>query len=122
MKPRVPAASPALTLARGNVSRLIVQWDDKLADEIAAENLFLDQSKERRRAATERLHATVGACTAGTGFDFVENALRGRWTMSCEKGKLEVSITLAPTMPPKVQFISVRPAPNAPQRTDSCQQ
>ncbi len=42
--------------------------------------------------------------------------------MSCEKGKLEVAITLAPTMPPKVQMLEVRAASNAPQRTEACQQ
>jgi hypothetical protein len=33
--------------------------------------------------------------------------------MNCERGKLQVAITLAPTMPPRVQFLSVRPAPAA---------
>jgi len=70
----------------------------------------------------ERLRETVGACTPGSGFDDVPNALRGRWTMSCEKGKLEVAITLAPTMPPKVQMLEVRAAPSAPARADTCQQ
>jgi CubicO group peptidase (beta-lactamase class C family) len=118
--PRMPQPSDALTNARTAVSRLVVQWDDRLADEIAAENLFLDTSKDRRRAEIERLKEASGACTPGSGFDFVENALRGRWTMSCERGKLEVSITLAPTMPPRVQFLSVRPAPASPPRTESC--
>jgi CubicO group peptidase (beta-lactamase class C family) len=122
LKPRVPAPSPALTHARDAVSRLIVRWDDSLASEIAAGNLFLDQSKDRRRVEIERLRETVGACTPGSGFDDVPNALRGRWTMSCEKGKLEVAITLAPTMPPKVQMLEIRAASNAPQRTDACQQ
>ncbi len=122
LQPRQPAPSPALTDAHHKVSQLIARWDDALADSIAAENLFLDESKDRRRAGIERLHETVGACTPGAGFDFVENALRGRWTMSCEKGKLEVAITLAPTMPPKVQLLGVRVAPNAPQRTEACPQ
>jgi len=112
--------SRALTEARDLVSQLVVKWDDNLADHIAAENLFLDYSKDRRRADTERLLATVGRCTPGSGFDFVENALRGRWTLTCERGRLEVAITLAPSMPPKVQFISVRPAPATPARTDAC--
>jgi hypothetical protein len=111
-----------LTRARDAVSRLIVRWDDRLADEIAAENLFLDQSKDRRRAEITRLRETVGACTPGSGFDDVPNALRGRWTMSCEKGKLEVAITLAPTMPPKVQLLEVRAAPSEPPRADVCAQ
>jgi CubicO group peptidase (beta-lactamase class C family) len=58
---------------------------------------------------------------AGSGFDHVENALRGDWTMTCERGRLKVAITLAPTMPPKVQFISVSPATDAP-RTGTCPQ
>jgi CubicO group peptidase (beta-lactamase class C family) len=120
LHPRTPQPSTALINARDAVSRLVAQWDDRLADEIAAENLFLDQSKERRRADFARLHETVGACTPGSGFDFVENALRGRWTVSCDRGKLEVSITLAPTMPPKVQYLSVRPAPATPPRVDAC--
>jgi CubicO group peptidase (beta-lactamase class C family) len=121
LHPRQPAPSPALRDARDTVSRLVASWDDRLADSIAAENLFLDQTRDRRRAEIARLRADVGACTPGSGFDTVENALRGSWTMSCEKGKLEVSITLAPTLPPAVQFLSVRPAPAMPPRTDACQ-
>jgi CubicO group peptidase (beta-lactamase class C family) len=122
LNPRMPAPSPALTRARDAVSQLIVRWDDRLAGQLAAENLFLDQSKERRRAEIDRLRASAGACMTGTGFDAVENALRGTWTMSCERGKLQVAITLAPTMPPKVQFLSVRAAPSEALRADSCSQ
>jgi hypothetical protein len=42
----------------------------------------------------------VGPCRPGAGFDRVENALRGEWTLPCERGALRVSITLAPTEPP----------------------
>ena len=120
LHPRQPVPSPALTETRDKVSRLVASWDDRLADSIAAENLFLDTSKDRRRAEIERLRATTGACAPGSGFDTVENALRGAWTMNCENGKLEVSITLAPTLPPTVQFLSVRPAPATPPRNESC--
>jgi CubicO group peptidase (beta-lactamase class C family) len=122
MQLRRPAASPALTQARDAVSQLIVKWDDRLADDVAAQNLFLDLAKDRRRAEIERLRTTYGVCTPAGEFDDVENALRGRWTMNCEKGKLAVSITLAPTMPPKVQFLSVRPAPPQAARAESCPQ
>ena len=114
--------SADLVAARTAVSRLIVQWDDALADKIAAENLFLDRSKDRRRKELDDLRAKVGVCTPTDTFDAVENALRGQWTMSCERGKLQVAITLAPTMPPSVQFMSVRPAPAEPQRASTCNQ
>jgi CubicO group peptidase (beta-lactamase class C family) len=121
LQPRQPQPSPALTGARDKVSQLVARWDDTLADSVAAENLFLDQSKARRRAEIERLQSTVGACRPDiTAFDTIENALRGQWTMNCERGKLQVAVTLAPTMPPRVQFLSVRPAPATPARTETC--
>jgi hypothetical protein len=104
------------------VARLVVAWDEPLADSIAADNLFLDQTKDRRHAQIDDFHAVVGACTAGHGFDNVENALRGDWTMTCERERLKVSITLAPTLPPKVQFLSVRQAAMEPQRSATCPQ
>ena len=121
-RPRQPTPSPALIDARDKVSRLVAAWDDRLADSIAAENLFLDQTKDRRRSEIERLRARVGACTTGSGFDSVENALRGQWTLKCERGNLRVAITLAPTMPPRVQLLDVRPESAEPPRMETCSQ
>jgi CubicO group peptidase (beta-lactamase class C family) len=111
LQARMPQPSPSLIGARDSVSRLIINWDDKLADEVAAMNLYLDRSKDRRRKEIEGLRARVGQCTAPAAFDSVENWLRGQWTMKCERGNLRVSITLAPTIPPRVQHLDVRPAP-----------
>ena len=118
IQPRAVTPSRALTEARDAVSRLVMKWDDALADRIAAENLFLDQAKDRRRAAIEALREKAGACRLPTEFDEVENALRGRWTLHCERENLQVSITLAPTEPPTVQFLSVTPA--RPVQTEAC--
>jgi len=121
LHPRQPEPAPALTDAREKVSRLVARWDDKVADSIAAENLFFDQTKDRRRAEIERLQATTGACRSDAGaWDTIENALRGTWSIGCEKGKLQISITLAPTMPPKVQLLGVRVAPATPLRQEAC--
>ena len=120
-QPRVVQPSPALVSARDAVAGLIVKWDDGVADRIAAENLYLDESKERRRAAIAKLVSTAGACAAGSGFDEVENALRGDWTMRCARGDLRVAITLAPTNPPLVQYLSVAPA-TAARRPRTCPQ
>jgi CubicO group peptidase (beta-lactamase class C family) len=119
--PREVKPSPQLLAARDAVSKLVVQWDDALADKIAAENLFMDRSKDRRRKDIDDLKANVGSCTAPDTFDDVENALRGNWTMSCTRGKLQVAITLAPTNPPTVQYLAVRPAPTEASRPGPCQ-
>jgi hypothetical protein len=42
---------PRRSDARHAMSKLILRWDDELADDIAAENLFLDRSKARRQSA-----------------------------------------------------------------------
>jgi CubicO group peptidase (beta-lactamase class C family) len=118
LQPRQPVPSAALVAARDDVSRLVINWDDALADRIAAINLFRDRAKERRRREIEELRATVGACKPSDRFTFVENALRGTWTMACERGNLDVAITLAPTMPPLVQYLDVRPA--RPQSRSTC--
>jgi CubicO group peptidase (beta-lactamase class C family) len=122
LQPRAVQPSPALVEARNAVTQLVVRWDDRLAQRIAAGNLFLDLSADRRRAQIEALRKETGACTADRDrFDAVENALRGQWTIGCERGKLLASITLAPTMPPGVQFLSVRPAPPEIPRPQACQ-
>lgn len=108
LQPRTPQPSPTLVASRDAVSRLIMSWDDQQADDMAAMNLFMDTSQDRRQKQIADLRAKVGSCRAPTTFDTVENWLRGQWTMTCERGDLNVSITLAPTMPPKVQFLEVR--------------
>lgn len=108
-----PEPSAALLRAKADVTQLVNQWDDGLADRIAAVNLFLDESKDRRQRHITGLRSSVGVCKTDAPMT-VENALRGSWTMQCEKGDLRVAITLAPTMPPKVQYLSVQPAPATP--------
>jgi CubicO group peptidase (beta-lactamase class C family) len=109
LQPREPSPSAALASARDAVSRLVVSWNDQLADSLAAMNLYLDEAKDRRQRAITALLADVGRCRNDGPFA-VENALRGQWMMTCDRGALRVAITLAPTIPPKVQYLSVRRA------------
>jgi Beta-lactamase len=114
LRPREERPSKDLIDAQRAVSELVAGWRDDLADRIAAQNLFLDRSKDRRRREIEDLRTKVGACKTPDRFDYVENALRGQWTLACERGNLQVGITLAPTMPPRVQALVVRLAPQQP--------
>ena len=107
LRPRVVQPSPALVSAQKDVSQLITNWDDALAKRIAADNLFLDTTAEVRAARWRALAATHGACR-NSGAIEPENALRGSWRMDCERGWLNVNITLAPTSPPRVQLINVQ--------------
>lgn len=107
LKPRVVQPAAALVQAKADVSRLITSWDDALANRIAADNLFLDQPADRRAARFRELASIHGACAPEPGIE-AENALRGTWKMKCERGRLDVAITLAPTEPPTVQYLGVQ--------------
>jgi len=116
LQPRVVAPSPALVSAQKDVSQLVMKWDEALAARIAANNLFLDETAERRAARIRDLSAKHGACRPVTTIE-ADNALRGKWRMPCERGWVDVAITLAPTMPPRVQYLRVQgvlpPGPEA---------
>lgn len=107
LKKRTLRPSPALLAARNDLSTLITHWDQKLADRIAADNFFLDESAESRQKRFAELAAKHGACNPADTLE-PENALRGQWRMTCERGSLIVTTTLAPTQPPRVQSLSVR--------------
>jgi CubicO group peptidase (beta-lactamase class C family) len=110
--PREAQPAPVLVERRAQVTRLVSRWDDALADSLAAMNLYLDESKPRRRAAIARLVQDAGGECRDPGLAgdaYVENALRGRWRLRCRGGDLRVTITLAPTEPAGVQFLDVAP-------------
>src|SRR6266850_2407780 len=107
LKTREVQPSPALLSAQNDISRLITKWDDALAQRTAADNLFLDVAAEVRAARFRTLTTTHGACRTNGAIE-PENALRGSWRMRCDRGWLDVSITLAPTNPPRVQLVNVQ--------------
>ena len=109
LQPRAPRPAPVLVQRQAQVSRLVAQWSDALADSVAAMNLYLDESKDRRRAALARLVTQAGGDCRPEGPLVAENALRGRWRLRCGQGDLRVAITLAPTTPTGVQFLEVVP-------------
>lgn len=108
LQPRSPQASEALQEARASVNRLVYSWDDTLAKDMAAMNLFLDRSLEKRRAEFAQLRDELGQCQAREGFFTLENALRGEWLLDCERGAALATVTLSPTNPPRIQHLALR--------------
>jgi hypothetical protein len=108
LEPRVPQPAPVLLQRQAQVTRLVTRWSEPLADSLAAMNLYLDEPKDRRRVAMDRLVREVGGECRNEGTLLAENALRGSWRMRCRDADLRVTITLAPTEPAKVQYLDVR--------------
>ncbi len=101
--------SPALLSTRDAVVRLWNTWSEAEAQKIAADNLFLDTPAATRQQEIARIKAEAGTC--GPAGDMqAENWLRGRFRMKCDHGHVDVMFTLAPTNPPKVQFLRFTPA------------
>ena len=117
LQKRAAVPSAALLQAKSDVSLLIEHWDQQLAGRIVASNFFLDQNPEQRQKRYSDLAAQHGVCHADPEID-AENALRGTWRMTCERGFFWVRTTLAPTMPPKVQSVGI--AEQAPPPPAAC--
>jgi hypothetical protein len=107
LEPRLLPPSPALLAARDGVMALLERWDDSAAQTLAADNFFLDRPAAEWRDEMKGLRERHGHCRAGA-FE-PENWLRGRFRADCERGWMDVELTLAPTVPPRVQFLRLVP-------------
>ena len=101
---RLPA--PALVAAQAGINQLVARWDEALADSLFAENFFLDEDRDQRRATLAALTLRHGALRTD-GALRVTNALRGRWRLIGQRGRCWLWISLAPTTPPRVQALQI---------------
>ena len=90
---------------RAAVTALVNEWSDSGFQAIAADNLLLDRPLDTRRQDVTALHESLGTCAPDGDID-AENWLRGSFKLNCTRGWLRVAFTLAPTTPPRVQFLS----------------
>jgi hypothetical protein len=97
---------PGLLAARDAVDGLIASWDDDVAATLFAGNVDLDRPLAERREELAGLGKRHGALVREGDIE-AEDALRGRWRLRGERGHVELAITLAPTVPPLVQTLSV---------------
>lgn len=108
---RAVEPSPVLLAMQEKTTRLVQQWQQPLADSVAAMNLFLDESGPRRAAAIKQLVDAQGGDCRPDGPIWAENALRGLFKLRCARGAVRVGITLAPTTPARVQEFTVTSFP-----------
>jgi CubicO group peptidase (beta-lactamase class C family) len=104
LAPRTIQPGAPLANAFKAVRRLYDSWDESVANQLAADNLFLDVPAQRRRDEFQRLRSEHGAC-----LDVLQSsasgAMRGTWRLKCERGAIDATIWLAPTIPPGVQVL-----------------
>ena len=105
--PQRPRAIPGCWPRATRSTALVARWDDD-----AAARLFTPQRRSRPPAARAartswRRCASATARSRRDGDLEHDDALRGRWRLRGERGHVELAITLAPTVPPLVQTLSV---------------
>ncbi len=106
--PRPVPVSPILATRHTQVAQLVQSWDASLAGAIAAENLFLDRSREDWIVHAREKLEPIGRITS-VGPIKAENSLRGSFPLVGERGAVNVRFTLTPEREPKVQEIELTP-------------
>jgi CubicO group peptidase (beta-lactamase class C family) len=105
LQPRRTPPSRYLRETGAALASLVEEWSDVTLKSLAADNLFLDEPLDARRAQVAEMRRRLGTCTADDRIE-AENWLRGSFRMTCQHGWLGVSFTLAPTQPPRVQSLT----------------
>ena len=109
LSPRVVQTSAILHERQQQVVALIQSWDPALCVQLAADNFFLDQTRADWVAESGSKLAAIGQVLA-VGKIVPINQLRGTFTLTGEKGQLEVSFTLTPEAAPKLQALELKAA------------
>jgi CubicO group peptidase (beta-lactamase class C family) len=103
---RIIRADPGLLAARDAIDGLVERWDDDVAARLFSPNVDLDRPLSERREELASLRDRHGALTRDGDFE-PEDALRGSWQLRGERGHVELDFTMAPTVPPVVETLSV---------------
>lgn len=104
LTPRAVQPSSSVLAARDAIVGMLGRWDDAAVNGVVANNLFMDRSADRRRAEVERIREEVGQCSTTSRLE-PENWLRAQFRADCERGWVNVTFTLAPTRPPRIQYL-----------------
>lgn len=93
LQPRVLPSSAILKQRQDEITKLLPAW--KETPNLFAENFFMDESLDRRKAATQKLFDEMGSILSA-GELHPENQLRGSFLLVGEKKNLRVFFTLTP--------------------------
>ena len=121
--PATDAAAPwPETLAAAEaVNRLLLAWDDGIADALFSENVALDSPYGERRHAIDRIRARIGDFTAdgpagtpgaaGSRPAESDTPAHRRWWLTGPGGTVAAQIQLNPERPPRVQSLALAVPP-----------
>ncbi|CAF0982516.1 unnamed protein product [Rotaria sp. Silwood1] len=110
LKSRQMSVSKMLTERKQQIIKLILEnnWNinDSEKSKIFAENFFLDQTLELRKATSQELFNQAGKIL-NIGEFIPKNQLRGRFEIECQHGKIQIMFSLSPENPPLIQELKL---------------
>jgi serine-type D-Ala-D-Ala carboxypeptidase/endopeptidase len=106
LKPRATTVNDTLAAAYGAVASMYAAGHVTSAGDVLAMNFLLDRSAEAWARELASLKAQVGNCETNARM-VATGALSGHFTWRCEHGRLNGSLLLAPTRPPRIQSLGL---------------
>ncbi len=107
---RAVRPAPVVDRFRVVAEGLIASWDDTVADEAFAMNMDLDEPRDVRRAAVERVTRDLGPLRRdGERPVTSASAAHCRWWLRGERGWAELEILVTPESSPRIQAMRVTP-------------
>ena len=106
LQPRASSPSKLLQQAHADLCRLLNRWDDKLADAMFVDNFFLDRDRDHWQKDFAALRASHSVFAPRADIK-IGNWLRGKLRLDSERGWCQVSTTLAPTVPARIQALTI---------------
>jgi D-alanyl-D-alanine-carboxypeptidase/D-alanyl-D-alanine-endopeptidase len=104
LKARPATISEALARTYGVVGKMYTSGEVMSAGDALAMNFLIDRSAEGWTRELASLKAQVGDCETNAPIA-ATGALSGNFTWGCEHGRLNGSLLLAPTRPPRIQAL-----------------
>lgn len=102
----VPA--PVVERFRGVAERLLAGWDDAAADASFAMNMDLDEPRELRRAAVQRVAVDLGPFRRDDRVPAsADSPVHLRWWLRGERGRAELELLVTPEPEPRIQTFRV---------------
>jgi hypothetical protein len=94
-----------LATACADLRRLLLGWDDALADAIFSANVLFDEPADRRRREAARLVDRIGGFEAAS--IVARGATRARITLRGERDTATLEVMLSPEVPPRIQWYEI---------------
>ena len=106
LEPYQIAVPHHLQQAAADFSSLMEEWDDSLANQIFADNFFLDLDRPHWRARLEQLREKHGKW-GPAGPLKPENWLRGSWQLKGATGHCNLWLSMTGIVPPQIQAVRI---------------